>query len=159
MSRNRQCDSPGSLATPHVQDDARVEILLFLGIVFWCLLLISFFEGRFPAQQDTSLGLDWNGKVLQTVSGQISVSVNKENPRAVPARVTPFLFQPLPVNFADPELLVTISGIGPELAARIVKTRISRGPFTGPQDLLSVPGIGHSRMKKFAPYFSFSVTR
>lgn len=92
------------------------------------------------------------------VPGEIPISGKGEGPKAVPAGITPFLFQPLPVNFADPELLATLSGIGPKLAARIVKTRNIRGLFAGPQDLLAVPGIGDSRMKQFAPHFSFNVT-
>jgi hypothetical protein len=158
MSRDRQ-SSPGSQAKPHIQNDARVEILLFLGIVFWCLLLGTFFQGRFSAQPDTILSLHWDGRVLQMVPGEIPASGKSERPKAVPPGVTPFLFQPMPVNYADPQLLATISGIGPELATRIVKTRNTKGLFTGPQDLLSVPGIGHSRMNQFAPHFSFNVTQ
>ncbi|MBA3005947.1 MAG: helix-hairpin-helix domain-containing protein [Proteobacteria bacterium] len=158
MSRNRQ-SSPGSQLKPHIQNDARVEILLFLGIVFWCLLLGTSFQGMFSRQAENVLSLHWDGRALQMVPAEISVSGKSESPKTVPAGVTPFLFQPMPVNFADPQLLATISGIGPELAAQIVKSRNSKGLFTGPHDLLSVPGIGHSRMEQFAPHFSFSVTQ
>lgn len=159
MSRNSHCNSPGTRATPHIQNDARVEILLFLGIVFWCLLLGIFFQGRISLEQNDSLALVWNGSTLEMISGEVPISGKSENLRTIPAALTPFLFQPMPVNFADPELLATLSGIGPELAARIVKTRNTKGLFTGPQDLLAVPGIGRSRMNQFAPYFSFSVTQ
>ena len=159
MSRDRECSSSGSEQSAHIQNDARVEILLFLGIFFWCWMVAASFQGRLSPQQDNSFALDWNGRALQVVPGKIPASGMSENSKAVPAGVTPFLFQPLPVNFADPELLATISGIGPELAARIVKTRNTRGLFAGPQDLLAVPGIGHSRMNQFAPQFSFSVTQ
>ncbi len=159
MSRNRPCSSHGPQATPHIQNDARLEILLFLGIAFWCLMLILFFQEQFVSQPDTCLVLHWNGRALQMVPGGIPVSGKSENPKAVPAEMTPFFFQPIPVNFADQELLSTISGIGPKLADRIVKTRNSKGLFTGPQDLLAVPGIGDSRMNKFAPQFSFITTQ
>ena len=119
----------------------------------------TFFQGSFAAQPEAVLSLDWDGRALRMVAAEIPVSGKSETPQAVPAGVAPFLFLPLPVNFADPQLLATISGIGPELAARIVKTRNSKGLFTGPQDLLTVPGIGQSRMKQFAPQFSFSVSQ
>ncbi|MDD3814720.1 MAG: helix-hairpin-helix domain-containing protein [Desulfocapsaceae bacterium] len=157
MSRDRQ-SSPGLPVTSHIQNDARVEILLFLGIVFLCLLLGIFFQERRSAHPGTVLSLHWDGKVLRRVAGEVVVSGKNEKNKAVSAGVTPFLFQSMPINFAGPQLLSTISGIGPELADRIVMRRKTNGLFTGPQDLLSVPGIGLSRMKQFAPQFSFSVT-
>ena len=159
MSRSRQSNSPESQQTPHIENDARVEILLFLGIVFWCWMLILFFQGRFSVSPESPLTLSWNGKALQMVIGKDVVLSSGEQSLMVPAVVTPFLFQPIPVNFADQELLATISGIGPALSAQIVKTRDSKGFFTKPEDLLAVPGIGHSRMNQFAPQFSFAVSQ
>jgi len=166
MSRSRQSSRPGSQQTPHIENDARVEILLFLGIVFWCWMLILFFQGRFfLSHHEIPWVLSWNGKGLHMVqggdieltnTGELAGSGGAENSTSIPAAVTPFLFLPIPVNFADAELLATISGIGPKLAAKIVKTRETKGLFNGPQDLLTVPGIGPSRMNAFAPQFSFS---
>ena len=136
----------------HIENDARVEIILFLGIVFWCGILVFFFQGRTARSQEEPMMLYWNGVALQM--GRDDFAHNEKSGTA-PAAVSPFLFQPLPVNFADVELLTTISGIGPKMAAQIVKTRDSRGFFAGPQDLLAVPGIGPSRMKTFASHFSF----
>ena len=73
-----------------------------------------------------------------------------------PANLTPFFFQPLPINFAEIELLETINGIGPRLAEEIVRTRDTRGFFTGPDDLRNVPGIGPKRIKQFETQFSFA---
>jgi competence ComEA-like helix-hairpin-helix protein len=103
--------------------------------------------------------LYWNGTILQTgLKEDIAGSDNDKFP-VVPAVVTPFLFLPIPVNFADAELLSTISGIGPELAAQIIATRNAKGQFSSPQDLLAVPGIGPSRMSQFAPQFSFTFSQ
>ncbi|MBT8478584.1 MAG: helix-hairpin-helix domain-containing protein [Gemmatimonadetes bacterium] len=46
------------------------------------------------------------------------------------------------VNRAQIKELEQITGIGPALAARIVATRRTLGPFRNAQDLLRVPGIG-----------------
>ncbi len=159
MSRDRQDNRLESQQTPHIQNDARVEILLFLGIVFWCWMLFLFFQGRFAVSPESPLTLSWNGKALQMVTDRPVVLGPGEQSPMVPAALTPFFFQPIPVNFADQELLATISGIGPELSAQIIKTRGSRGFFTKPEDLLAVPGIGRSRMHQFAPQFSFAVSQ
>ncbi|MFH2122386.1 MAG: helix-hairpin-helix domain-containing protein [Pseudomonadota bacterium] len=158
MSRDRQ-SSPALQADTHIENDARVEILLFLGIVFWCLLLAICFQESFSKPPGNDLSLYWNGRGLQVMSGEMVNSEKNDKPEVVPAEVTPFLFHPIPVNFSDPQLLATISGIGPGLASQIVKTRDSKGLFRGPQDLLSVPGIGYSRMKQFAPQFSFRLSQ
>lgn len=46
------------------------------------------------------------------------------------------------VNRAQIKELEQITGIGPALATRIVEVRRREGRFTGPEDLLRVPGIG-----------------
>ena len=53
-------------------------------------------------------------------------------------------------------MLMSIKGIGPDLAESIILTRNRIGNFTKPEDLLKVKGIGRSRMLKFSPYFSFT---
>jgi competence ComEA-like helix-hairpin-helix protein len=73
----------------------------------------------------------------------------------VPAALTPFFFQPIPINSADCELLSTVKGIGPKLAQQIIDTRTANRPFKTASDLLTVPGVGPTRMGQFAPYFSF----
>jgi competence ComEA-like helix-hairpin-helix protein len=158
MSSDRQSSRPGSQQTPHIENDARVEILLFLGIVFWCWMLFLFMQGRLAVSPEHPLTLSLNGKALQAVTEPVVLGPGEQSPM-VPAALTPFLFQPIPVNFADQELLATISGIGPKLAAQIVKTRDSKGFFAKPEDLLAVPGVGRSRMHQFAPQFSFAVSQ
>ena len=160
MNKDRLCNISPSQHT-HIQydTDARVEVLLFLGIIFWCWLLILFFQkGGSSYSQDVPT-LYWNGTVLQTGLKEHLTKRDQDKVPVIPAAVTPFLFLPIPVNFADAELLSTISGIGPGLAAQIVATRNAKGQFSSPQDLLAVPGIGPSRLNRFAPQFSFSVSQ
>ena len=135
--------------------DARVEVLLFLGIIFWCWLLMLTFSSERSSQSQNALTLFWNGSKLQSISNQQIIDGANEKLRDFPAAITPFFFQPIPVNLANAELLTTISGIGPELADRIITTRNTKGYFSKPEDLLMVSGIGPSRMKQFAPQLSF----
>lgn len=137
--------------------DARVEVLLVLGIIFWCWLLILFCQKEDRTDSRQLLALSWNGTTLSAKPQQSMEVRDWMEGCALPARFTPFFFLPIPVNSADAELLATIPGIGPGLAAKIIATRTTKGPFRSPPDLLQVPGIGPSRMSRFAPRFSFAV--
>lgn len=57
----------------------------------------------------------------------------------------------LNLNEATAEELKSLPGIGPVLAQRILES----GPFTGPEDVLAVPGIGEATYEKFRFYITF----
>ncbi len=54
---------------------------------------------------------------------------------------------PVHLNTATPEELETLPGVGPVLAGRIIDHRERDGPFTVPEDLLDVSGIGEARLE------------
>jgi len=56
------------------------------------------------------------------------------------------------LNRAPPEVLEQLPGIGPALARRIVEAR----PFTTPEDLVRVSGIGSVLLERLRPYFTVS---
>ena len=58
-------------------------------------------------------------------------------------------------NTASSSELQTIPGIGPVLAARIIEYRETVAPFTRPEDLLNVPGIGVKTLEKIGKYLEF----
>lgn len=58
---------------------------------------------------------------------------------------------PVNVNTAKVELLVTLPGVGPATAEKIIKGR----PYTKPEDLLKVPGIGEKTLEKMKPQLKF----
>lgn len=58
-------------------------------------------------------------------------------------------------NTASSSELQTIPGIGPVLAARIIEYRETVAPFTGPEDLLNVSGIGAKTLEKIEKYLEF----
>jgi competence ComEA-like helix-hairpin-helix protein len=162
MNNDKNCNS-SSLHPTHTNDvpeytpDARVEVLLFLGIIFWCWLLMLAYSQQRPSQSQNPPALFWNGDKLRALPGQQIVGGADERLLAIPATMTPIFFEPIPINFASAELLTTISGIGPDLADRIITTRNTRGYFSKPEDLLGVSGIGPSRMNQFAPQLSFTL--
>ncbi len=159
MSRDRLSSRSDSQQAAHIANDARVEVILFLGIVFWGWLLVVFFQGTTSLSPQDSMLLYWDGAALQLGTAEAAVAGQNEQAGIMPPALSPLLFLPIPVNFADEELLATISGIGPKMAGRIVTTREAKGFFARPQDLLAVPGIGPSRMKTFAAHLSFSLSQ
>ncbi len=58
---------------------------------------------------------------------------------------------PININRAESDVLQTLPGIGPSLAASIIAYRTREGPFAGIDDLTKVPGIGRAKMQQLAP--------
>ena len=73
----------------------------------------------------------------------------------VPVELDLFLNQPLRINRASESTLTMLPGVGPRLAGAIVAMRNNRGVFTGPEDLLRVPGIGTVRLQQLGPLVSY----
>jgi competence protein ComEA len=60
---------------------------------------------------------------------------------------------PFDLNTVTEKQLESISGIGPAMAAKILKYRADHGNFPSYEELEKVPGIGASKLEKFRPYF------
>jgi competence protein ComEA len=58
---------------------------------------------------------------------------------------------PVDVNRASAEELASLPGIGPALAARIVRWRAENGRFRSPEALQEVPGIGPATVARLRP--------
>ena len=72
---------------------------------------------------------------MQTVS-----DISKLVP--LPPPVANIFFQPIPINRADKNILISLPGIGPALAEKIVQRRNQHGPFRSKDELLQISGIG-----------------
>ena len=56
-----------------------------------------------------------------------------------------------PVNRGDAEALIPLPGIGPAIAEALLREREENGPFIYPEDLISVRGIGESKLEAIRP--------
>lgn len=53
------------------------------------------------------------------------------------------------INNADRYTLTRLNGIGPQLAQRIIDYRRENGPFSSPEELMDVKGIGPKKYEAF----------
>ncbi len=60
--------------------------------------------------------------------------------------------EPVDVNKAGIEELMSVPGIGKVMAQRIIDFRKEHGPFSRVEDLLKVKGIGEKSLEKLKPY-------
>jgi competence protein ComEA len=59
---------------------------------------------------------------------------------------------PLDVNSATVEQLEQLPGVGPTIAAAIVRFREKSGPLHRVEDLLAVRGVSKTKLEKLRPY-------
>lgn len=98
---------------------------------------------------DTGTGAVWTDPVTSTPSPLVS------EPSATNAKKGASTQNPVRINHAGLAELVTIKGIGPALAKRIVAYREAHGPLQGPTELDKIPGIGVKKMKIILPFVIF----
>lgn len=131
-----------------------IEVLfsqeLFLCASGMILLLLSLW----PNQEEQK------GKIshLHEIAGELALTEHGDYSKMGKATnnilLRPFLFQKIPVNLANPDLLQTVPGIGVKTAERIIAER-KNGVFRSPADLVRVHGIGHKSATKLEKYLSF----
>lgn len=79
------------------------------------------------------------------------IAVPNENQSQQPAQEKPAL---LNINTAIAEELETLSGIGPQMAERIIQYRKKHGNFASVEALTEVKGLGEKTLEKLKPFIS-----
>jgi competence ComEA-like helix-hairpin-helix protein len=129
--------------------DGRLLVLILMTAVM-LPSLASDREGKEAVLEATGQGLQWDQDGL-FLTGRPTESMRHE----YPGKASPLLFAKIPVNRAGVELLQTIPGIGREFAQRIVTERQENGNYANPDELMRVSGIGVKRAAQFEKQLRF----
>lgn len=143
-----------------IKKDLRYECLfaVFLLLLVTDVVCFLWSEKRNRSNESsTQVYLEWSstsGLGLATAGQQRSSFTTEVE---LPAELSPFFFNPVPLNEASKELLMTIRGLGPSLADKIIDYRTIIGPILNVDDLQSVKGIGPRKAALFEQFLDFGV--
>lgn len=126
--------------------DYRICVLLMIPIV-WLLFIIAAETGFHPYDEVLNGDETWD---IGNLKIEVTGAEDSDSLRAV------LELGAVPVNSAGEQLLMTVPGIGPELARRIIDQRNRSGRFDAPEELMEVAGIGPKRAEQFKHYLSFN---
>lgn len=119
--------------------------LLFLAGALFAGITLGFFLGRNLTRGDVMISLP---ESMYTEPTQASTAASVETTGAEEVSF------PLDINQADSEALQTLPGIGEVLAGRIIAYRDENGPFSSPDQLMNVEGIGEKRLEAILDYIT-----
>jgi hypothetical protein len=133
----------------------KIYILTLLGVCVYGLLF--FRSGKLPDYfpgNGKIWALAWEGTRLIMVPRENTSTMPGEY-GSLPVTLRPLFFQPIPINDADYELLLTIPGIGPKTADGVLQKRIQIGRFNSAEELLAIEGIGLKKARHLQKYVTF----
>lgn len=119
--------------------------LLFLAGALFVGITLGFFLGRNLTRGDVMISLP---ESMYTEPTQASTAASVETTGAEEVSF------PLDINQADSEALQALPGIGEVLAGRIIAYRDENGPFSSPDQLMNVEGIGEKRLEAILDYIT-----
>ncbi|BCL60784.1 hypothetical protein DGMP_14770 [Desulfomarina profundi] len=131
--------------------DKRFDALLFFASV---LLLSATFDSSILTNENN---YNLHEQLRITNNNLVLICNPKEHfiqPVTAPT-FRPFFWKKIPINQADSHLLMTIKGIGPGLAEKIIEARERRGFFHTINDLQQIKGVGKRRAAYFMNVFDF----
>lgn len=99
-------------------------------------------EGPFRGPEQLMSVRGIGPSTLRRIQAHLSFSTTETRVASGRVRRSPSTASRVSLNRATTEELVTLPGVGPALAARILQLRGERGYFTQIEDLLDVKGIG-----------------
>lgn len=134
--------------------DGRLQLVLVLALLYLSGSLVS------PVLSWFSVLPAGNTAYLRSISPrqlvvESSPGVKKNIVYTEAIAHAPFFFQPIAINSADKELLMTVKGIGPALADALISHRQKNGPFKNSDDLAKIRGVGSKRAASIAPFLLF----
>lgn len=142
------------------QRDGRLSVLLafaafFLVTVFTSHYLIPIFS-RGISDHCKRLGISDAGYLQIEKCTETTAYGNKAR---TPSHLTPFFYEPVQINRADREMLMTVKGVGPALAQQILNYRRENGGFHSALELQKLHGVGRTKARALASEFDFTRCR
>lgn len=141
---------------------AERQALLFLALILTLGVGVRVMRRPTPAPVETDAG----GLARQLAAVDSAVAVRRGSGKAPRGQASPAVrpiapsAPPAPavvdLDTAPDSLLVSLPGIGPALARRIVEDRGRHGPFGSLDALTRVPGIGAKTAERLRPRVTFS---
>ena len=113
---------------------------LLLVLIALLIYLVGPLSTHFDKKTSFSAEVDWNTMVAR---------MGTDFDCGIDPRRAIFLMKPIDLNQADAEVLASLKGIGPELAARIVAYRNQHGGFDKVADITGVRGVGPRKLAGF----------
>jgi competence protein ComEA len=105
--------------------------------------LFNYYKDRqIEADGTENYAIDYKQEVLEFSSTEFK---QKETP-SLPGEKS------IDINSADENLLLSLPGIGPSTARKIIELRNKRGKFQKLEELLDVKGIGNSKFNKIEKF-------
>lgn len=139
--------------------DGRVGWVIVLASI---IIIVNLFGSLFSKETESSssnikhLGVDSTSTLYSySPAGEFENTIDCEK---IPNKLRPIFSCQFQVNSVEKELLMTIKGIGPGLAGKIIEYRATNGPFKSAKDLLRVSGIGARRAKYLETVLTFDET-
>lgn len=141
-------DKSGSQLSSQLDDrfDGRIICVLILLFIVYTSNNVSEISKSSTATQPLS---------FTKISEELSLPVMLHS-QATPLQPKVFTFEKIPINSADKDLLITIKGIGPVLAEKILSARREGLFFHGQEDLRKLPTIGIKRAEYLSSQVSFT---
>lgn len=142
----------------HTEEGRAKETFVLLCCLLFFVFQVSLIWTPEQSSKRSVLHLASQGTLLHCIEGvtpkepEVVGTASIQNPA-----LAPFYFLPIAINHCNKSLLMSIKGIGPGLAGKILQRRESGGYFFKPADLLTVDGIGPVRLGMLAPHLSFDV--
>lgn len=132
-------------------DDNRIWAVLFLGV---SMLVIFAVQHKGSTNYHTAFQQMELREIDHTLAWVAEEAHTVTPPATLRAEMAPFFFAPVPINSADQELLITLPGIGPGMAKRIIDFR-KKGPIKNADDFMRIEGIGSKRYGSLQQYITF----
>ena len=113
----------------------------------WCDGSVATGLYRVPADAAYPAGFEAEPPRAEAAPRQEAKAPKPPPAKPPPAKLAPLFFKPIPINQADEELLITIPGIGPAFARRIIEFRDQHGRINAIEELDAVKGVGPAKLK------------